>query len=224
MRSIFISENHCRFRYLGTQTDQDAATQTEFPYIKPPRRRARSDNDVSDVSDEELSPPYTKTRTRKGHQVRKQGVSIRRKIKTPIQEESESNMEAAEYQLAPSTSAIGRIRTSIIKELFMEKPRFSSHTLRPTRSAIKREVLRELVETRPTRSAIRKDVLREIADSLVHSEDSGSEDNIYVYKQLSGSSFTSSVTSSDQKRKCHSENDIRQKSSEEHVKVRLGTY
>lgn len=179
---------------------------------------------MSDVSDEEPSPTYTKSRIRRGHQVRKRGVSIRRKMKTPIQEESESNVEAAEYHQAPSTSAIERIRTSIIKELLMEKPRFSSHKLRPTRSAIKREVLRELVETRPTRSAIRKEVLREIADSLVHSEDSGSDDNMYVYKQLSEGSFTSPVTSSDQKKKYHSENDLRQKSSEEHVKVRSGTY
>lgn len=152
-------------------------------------------------------------------------MSIRRKIKTPIQEESESNLEAAEYQQAPSKSAIERIRTSIINELLTEKPRFSSYKLRPTRSAIKREVLRELVETRPTKSAIRKEVLREIADSLVHSEDSGSEDNIYIYKQLSEDSLdnltspSDRVTSSDQRKKYHSETDLTQKFSGEQAKV-----
>lgn len=70
----------------GTQTDQDAGTQTEPQYLRPPRREVRSDHDQSDYSDEDDEIAIIKARAkrrngRKGH--------IRRKIKTPIQEEVE---------------------------------------------------------------------------------------------------------------------------------------
>lgn len=95
---------------IATQTDCEAGTQTDFGSGKPMRRRARSENDDSMSEDEfeyiRYSPPNSpegvywikrkkhkkKTRYRTSSKPRKRVVmveEIKRKIRTPIKEESE---------------------------------------------------------------------------------------------------------------------------------------
>ncbi|PSN44130.1 hypothetical protein C0J52_13840 [Blattella germanica] len=119
---------------MATQTDVDSSTQTEPMHLmRPPRRRARSDNDDSYTEEEEkdsakvdgdlirlssIGDPENGVWVRKQRSKRKRnsfhrgelrlkrpggkvGLSLpgrRHKIKTPIMEETESALEAAERQ------------------------------------------------------------------------------------------------------------------------------
>ncbi|KAB0802799.1 hypothetical protein PPYR_04985 [Photinus pyralis] len=158
----------------GTQTDRDAFTQTEPRYLRPPRRLIRSDNDASDGSEDE-SYGTRKRRTSTYATVRKKdGPPFKRKIRTPIQEESESNVETAELQEASNRSDLDRLRLQVIKELLNER---SS-------------------KNRPTRSAIRKEVLKEIAASLMNSDENDSDHEYdgpvgqtHLYRHLSDDSL-----------------------------------
>jgi hypothetical protein len=115
---------------MATQTDVDSSTQTEpFHLMRPPRRRARSDNDDSYTEEEDQESHVTAVSNSLGSALRgfwnkrrrskrkrslfhrgdlrlkrpgwKSGLSVpgkRHKIKTPIMEETESALEAAERQ------------------------------------------------------------------------------------------------------------------------------
>ncbi|KAK5650802.1 hypothetical protein RI129_001831 [Pyrocoelia pectoralis] len=189
----------------GTQTDRDAFTQTEPRYLRPPRRLIRSDNDASDASEDESYVTKNKRTSTYSTVRKKDGPPFKRKIRTPIQEESESNVETSELQEASSSTRgnLDRLRLQVIKELLNER---SS-------------------KNRPTRSAIRKEVLKEIAASLMNSDDNGSDheydrsaSRTNLYRHLSDDSFdkTSYVReegnkqSSQEPQRYHSENDLQQ--------------
>lgn len=187
----------------GTQTDQDAGTQTEPRYLRPSRRRVRSDNDASDISDEEAAYIRAKSRRRYG----KRGVKImtKRQINTPILEESESNVECLDKQQKGTSTDSGKLsfkhtRTSLLRQ---------KKTADETRS-------------RSSRS-LRKEVLREISDSLAQSEDSESEEETYRKRLRRGSveapsddsldDYTPRSFDSYRIHKYHSESDLRNTSS-----------
>ncbi|KAK4881518.1 hypothetical protein RN001_004837 [Aquatica leii] len=140
----------------GTQTDRDAFTQTEPRYLRPPQRLIRSDNDASDVSDDEVL--RSKKRNAKHTSLRRRDANqVKRKIRTPIQEESESNVETTDVNDSSSKRTLEKLRMQVIQELLNQSTSNS----------------------RQTRSAIRKEVLREIAASLVNSEDNLSDSELY---------------------------------------------
>lgn len=189
----------------GTQTDQDACTQTEPRYLRPSRRRVRSDNDASDISDEEAQDIRAKSRRRFGGK----GVKVtRRKINTPILEESESNVESFEKQQKSTSTESGRV------------------AYKQTRTSLLRQ--KKIADDGRSKSSrsLRKEVLREISDSLKHSEDSNSEDEQHNKRRRS---FTDEYISEDslddftprsntildasKLQKYHSESDLRKTSS-----------
>ena len=117
----------------GTQTDHDTGTQTEPLFLRPPRRKTRSDNDASDYSDEE------ENRFKK--RSRKTGRIIRRKINTPIQEESETNLENEKQQGSANENrrlSFGHTKTSLLRKKAIDDKKPKS------RSALRREVLKEI--------------------------------------------------------------------------------
>lgn len=144
----------------GTQTDQDAGTQTEPFFIRPPRRKTRSDNDASDFSDdEEISERLHRRRY-------KRKVEKKRKIKTPILEESESNLD------------------------YVEKPHKSSSrssrlNYNHTKTSLLRQKTADNQRAQISRSAIKREVLREISATLLQSSGSESEEEIVYYKNES---------------------------------------
>lgn len=192
----------------GTQTDQDACTQTEPRYLRPSRRRVRSDNDASDFSDEEANYIRAQSRRRYG----KKGVKVvtRRKINTPILEESESNVESFEKQQKSTSTESGRM------------------SFKQTRtSMLRQKKIADDARSKSSRS-LRKDVLREISDSLVQSEDSNSDDEDYSKRRrksvpgeyISDDSLDEFITprsditlDSFRPQKYHSESDLRKASS-----------
>lgn len=140
----------------GTQTDQDAGTQTEPRYLLPSRRKVRSDNDASDFSDEENV--RVKSRRR-----RRGGKGTRRQINTPILEESESNLENPQQKRDESTEkfkGIKQTRTSLLRQ---KRASGGNNSGKSTSS---------------TSRSLKKEVLREISASLTRaSDDSNSDDN-----------------------------------------------
>lgn len=180
----------------GTQTDHNACTQTEPFFLKPPRRRARSDNDASEASDEDKSVKYRRRKRSRRHR----GTSpIRRKIRTPIQEESESNLEAADRP-PEARYNFGHTKTSLMRKLASENSRSKS-----SRSAIRKEVLREISDSlgRSTRS-----VRSTRSTRSNQSEDSLSEyftdDSLEEF-----SPRTIKTSSSSRPQRYHSESDLR---------------
>lgn len=196
----------------GTQTDHHACTQTEPFFLKPPRRKARSDNDASEASDEEK---YAKYR-RKKRSNRHRGTSpIRRKIRTPIQEESESNLESSDRQHNRTESRynFGHTKTSMLRKMASDGNR-----------------------SRSSRSAIRKEVLKEISDSLGHSvhsttqsvrstQSNRSDDSLSEYFTEDSleefSPRTIKTSSSSRPQRYHSENDLRIDKTDEVLKKSL---
>lgn len=189
----------------GTQTDQDACTQTEPRYLRPSRRRVRSDNDASDISDEEAKDIRAQSRRRYG----KRGVKVvtRRKINTPILEESESNADIIEKQQKSTSTDSGRI------------------AIKQTRTSLLRQK-KAADETRSKSSrSLHRDVLREISDSLVQSEDSNSDEEYNKRRKsiadeyISDDSLDEFTPRSDitldsfRPQKYHSESDLRKESS-----------
>lgn len=193
----------------GTQTDQDAGTQTEPQYLRPPRRKVRSDNDQSDVSeDDEISIIKARAKRRNGHK------SFRRKIKTPIQEEVE--LEIIEKP---------------IKKAHPEKGTKFKHTktseLRQKRAASETRSS----QSRSSKSGLRKEVLREISASLEHSDDSANEEYYYTKRRESHEVFSddsleisprSDKTTDSSKQRYHSESDLRiiSSPSQPHTQIR----
>lgn len=152
---------------IATQTDCDAGTQTDMVSVKPARRRARSENDDSMSEDEfeyiRYSPPNSpegvywikrkkhkkKTRYRSTSKPRKRVVmveEIKRKIRTPIKEESE------EFNGQSPPRTYFETKTSILRRLKNEKPPHKhghGHSHKSKMSA-----------------GLKKDVLMEISDSF----------------------------------------------------------
>lgn len=159
----------------GTQTDQDQETQTEPLFLRPPRRKVRSDNDASEGSDDEVAIMRARARRRRTHL---------RKIKTPIQEESEID----EKPTKSKTSA---------------KPRVN---IRQTRTS----ELRQKKAATKSRGTIRKEVLREISASLEHSDSlSEEEDKYFSDDSLEEITPRSERTTASTRHKYHSESDLR---------------
>ncbi|RZC32406.1 hypothetical protein BDFB_001792 [Asbolus verrucosus] len=179
----------------GTQTDQDQGTQTEPQYLRPPLRKVRSDNDASEGSDGELTIIRERARRRN---VRRSHL---RKIKTPIQEESE--IEIVEKPVKLKSSA---------------KPRLS---IRHTRTSELRQKKASSRRSKSSRSNIHKEVLREISASLDQTDNSNSgEEDEYEEKQqrnvkyfsedsLEDISPRSEKTTDSSKQRYHSESDLR---------------
>lgn len=112
----------------GTQTDQDAGTQTEAEYLRGPGRKARSDNDASEDEDEELYLIRSRVKMKK----RNDRTGIRRKIRTPILEESDEIHDEKSYK-----QLIKQTKTSELRQ-----KRAAS-----TKSGIEREVLKEISDS-----------------------------------------------------------------------------
>jgi hypothetical protein len=163
----------------GTQTDQDQETQTEPLFLRPPRRKVRSDNDASEGSDDELAVMRARARRRRTHL---------RRIKTPIQEESE--IESVEKPKS-NTSA---------------KPRVE---IKQTRTSELRQKKASAVKSRAN---IRKEVLREISASLDQSD--SEEEKIRRVEYFSEDSLEeisprSEKTTDSSRQRYHSESDLR---------------
>lgn len=162
---------------IATQTDCETGTQTDEPFnARPARRRARSENDDSmSESDYEYirySPPNSpegvywikrkrhkkKSKHRDGIKPRRRVVmveEIKRKIRTPIEEENED-------QKSPVRSS--ETKSSIFKRLKKE-------------GGLKRK------ELSAKSTALKKDVLMEISDSLdEHTSPMGKSKNKQLHK------------------------------------------
>ncbi|XP_018332036.1 cadherin-86C-like [Agrilus planipennis] len=131
----------------GTQTDRNAGTQTEELYIlRPPQRKIYSDNDASDGSEAEEEILLTRLRGRKKKERRRRALEIRRKITTPIREESEEYIEPIEAQgVFRSTD---NLRGRVLKEI----------------------LLNGISRTDVSKLGINKEILTEIFNSLDASE------------------------------------------------------
>lgn len=147
---------------IATQTDCDAGTQTELPATKPERRRARSENDDSMSEDEyeyiRYSPPNSpdgvywikrkkhrkKSRYRAANKPHKRVVmveQIKRKIRTPIKEESEEMLTQS-----PPKSYL-ETRTSILRRM-KNGQKSSSKPEKPARTtALKKDILMEITDS-----------------------------------------------------------------------------
>ncbi|XP_074033312.1 cadherin 86C [Leptinotarsa decemlineata] len=175
----------------GTQTDKNAGTQTEPEYLRPPRRKVRSDNDQSEASDEEDEIAAIKASTRRRHP---QKSHIRRKIKTPIQEEVE--LEITESPKIEKKAKYKQTKTSELRQ-----KRASSET----RSS----------QSRSSKSGLRKEVLEEISASLEQSDESESEERYYQKRDvfsddsLEISPRSEKTSSNSTKQRYHSESDLR---------------
>ncbi|XP_044761456.1 cadherin-86C-like [Coccinella septempunctata] len=128
----------------GTQTDQDAGTQTDPHLFLPPRREVQSNDEQSDGSDEDLVIIREKAKRRNGYRTTR--IRTKRRIRTPIQEESEVDFlddpdDLEEHYVAKNS----RVRSTKAKEMGQERHRDGR-----------------------TQSGIRRDVLKEISDSLRH--------------------------------------------------------
>lgn len=190
----------------GTQTDHNAETQTEAMFFKPPKRRARSDNDASEASDEE-----TGTKGRRRRRIhRHRGTSpIRRKIRTPIQEESESNLENSERQQikAETRYNFGHTKTSLLRKMAAEDSRSKSSRSKSSRSGIRREVLREISDSlRQSARSVQSVQTTRSDESLSESlkgEEYFSEDSLDAF-----SPRTIKTSSSSRPQRYHSETDL----------------
>lgn len=172
----------------GTQTDQDAGTQTEPIFLRPPKRKTRSDNDASDYSDEDED----RQRTRRYYR-RPARISTRRKITTPIQEESETNLDVDKQQRTDHQLKFADTRSSILRKNAADK--------------------------RKSKSALKREVLKEISASLIQSDDSDSEgqfrrgslsdDSLEKYIILKKRILNSSRSYQDKNKKSQSASDLR---------------
>ncbi|KRT79545.1 Cadherin, partial [Oryctes borbonicus] len=173
----------------GTQTDQDAGTQTEPIFLRPPKRKTRSDNDASDYSDEE------EDRQRRRYYRRPGRMSTRRKITTPIQEESETNIDVEKTQRNDPQLSFGHTKTSILRK--------------------------DVAEKRKSKSALKREVLKEISASLLQSDASDSDgqfrraspsdDSLEKFVNLEKRIARSNVNTSksERKKRSHSTSDLR---------------
>ncbi|CAG9769646.1 unnamed protein product [Ceutorhynchus assimilis] len=150
----------------GTQTDQDIGTQTEPQYLRPPRRKVQSDLDVSDDgSDEEIA--IIRARAKRRHRVMKP-----RKIKTPIQEESEDEyrekFEKPYKQKSVDQSVEAKQKTK------STHTSSSEHHQRSDTGSTRRSRSKSTQRSRSksSRNGLKKEVLREISASLNQSEES----------------------------------------------------
>lgn len=135
----------CNSLAIATQTDCEASTQTEtLESAKPSRRRARSENDESDSDDDfeyvRYSPPNSpngvywikKRKSKSNRRGRSRDVkqkrvvmveAVKRKIKTPIQEECEdprSPLKTSEKTKSKKTSSKKPPSASLNKKILVE--------------------------------------------------------------------------------------------------------
>ncbi|KAK9879232.1 hypothetical protein WA026_004082 [Henosepilachna vigintioctopunctata] len=165
----------------GTQTDRDAGTQTDPHFLLPPRRQVQSNDEQSEDSDEDLVIIKEKLKRRNGHKNEK--IRTRRRIKTPIQEESE--VEIIEDSTAETEDTnpkgygqIRQTRTSQLRQNRIKEAR--------TQSGIRREVLREISDSLHRQNSeahinekdIRDDILLNLSNSLNRRQRSRSESRL----------------------------------------------
>lgn len=190
----------------GTQTDHNAQTQTEAMFFKPPKRRVRSDNDASEASDDEAG---TKSRRRRRNHRHRGTSPIRRKIRTPIQEESESNLENAERQQNKTETRynFGHTKTSMLRKMAAEDSRSKSSRSKSSRSGIRKEVLREisdsLAQSARSVQSIQSTRSDESSSESIKGEEYFSEDSLDEF-----SPRTIKTSSSSRPQRYHSENDL----------------
>lgn len=147
---------------IATQTDCEAGTQTDPITTKPRRRRARSENDDSLSEDEyeyiRYSPPNSpegvywikrrktkkKGRNRNGMKPRRHIVvveEIKRKIRTPIKEESEDFPNHT-----PPKGYHAETKTSILRRMKNEQSTHK-HASSNRQAGLKRDVLMEISDS-----------------------------------------------------------------------------
>lgn len=145
---------------IATQTDCEAGTQTDPITTKPQRRRARSENDDSMSEDEyeyiRYSPPNSpegvywikrrkhkkKSRYRMSEKPRKRVVmveEIKRKIRTPIKEESEELITKSPPQNYFET------KTSLLRR--MKNHASNKHGKLPHSAGLKKDILMEISDS-----------------------------------------------------------------------------
>lgn len=170
---------------IGTQTDCNTATQTEPQYLRPPRRQIRSDNDDS-LSDDDFHlyiikqsddtngirwvKKRRKLKRRRFRDMDKKGrrvvAQIRRHIKTPILEESESPLESKDKSKGSKYKKIRILRKVTTEE--MTEP----------------EEEEEEKEGEIKKSSLKKDVLLEISNSLDNKEETKKHHKTEMYYEL----------------------------------------
>lgn len=168
-----------------TQTDHDIGTQIEPQDFYPSQREFQSENEHSDVSDEEIAMVRERARKRNGRK-----SYIQKRIRTPIEEEVE-------------------LRKSYGETSFEEKPMFK-HTKTSELRQKRASSVKKLNETGSSKLGLRKEILQEISESLEHnrrgsnnfdsrgkinkqyssSEDSGHSNNFNKFRYFSESDLT----------------------------------
>ncbi|CAB3248000.1 unnamed protein product [Arctia plantaginis] len=180
---------------MATQTECHIGTQTEPPLLKPTRRKARSDNDSYSEDESEM---VLEDQTKKVSWVKKKKpkkklrhkdprrsmrvYDLKRKIKTPIIEESE---------ISPSLESEKHVKISKTNER-EEYVRNYGDVTKSTVTTSKNETVSstqiKVSDSDRKPSRLRKEVLMEIADSLDEKMDSDvSERRLRLQRQTSES-------------------------------------
>ncbi|GLV43635.1 Cadherin 86C [Carabus blaptoides fortunei] len=155
---------------MATQTDCTTSTQTDPQHLRPPKRQIRSDNDES-LSEEDddfhlyiikqsddangirwMKKRKKLKRRRARDNERRVVAEVRRHIKTPILEESESP-ESFEKQVSSGKKNYYETRTSMLRK-------------KKNEDVLAREAEKKSESDHNRRSPLKRDVLLEISESL----------------------------------------------------------
>lgn len=185
-----------------TQTDHDVGTQIEPGDLQFSSREVQTDNDQSDVSDEEIAIVRERAKKRNGRK-----SHIHRRIRTPIEEEVEFNRRTFETDEKPmfkhtKTSELRQKRASSVKLL---------NELNASKLGLRREVLQEIDESldRPRKSESHLGFPRALLKHNSSSEDSSQSHDMHKLRYYSESDLTllsSRLRPNNIKRELRSEN------------------
>lgn len=190
---------------IATQTDCETGTQTDEPYnIKPERRRARSENDNSSGSDYEYirySPPNSpegvywikrkrhkrKSKHRDAIKPRRRVVmveEIKRKIRTPIEEENED-------QRSPAKS--GDTKSNILRRMRRDRDLMRKETSTALKKDVSLEISDSLDEQVSPRGMSKKKRIHKIHQSRIEyfddRDDPSEDDDPFENENYSGDSL-----------------------------------
>lgn len=187
---------------MATQTDCTTSTQTDPQYLRPPKRQIRSDNDDSLSEDEDdfhlyiikqsddadgirwikKRKKYKRRKAREGD--RRVVASVRRHIRTPILEESESPLEhekqSKKHESSDEKKNYHETRTSVMRRKKNEEAVREQEKRQIEKSLEKSDTSEPSRKTSPSKnessgpsrrtSPLKKDILLEITESLENSE------------------------------------------------------
>lgn len=196
---------------MATQTDCTTSTQTDPQHLRPPKRQIRSDNDESFSEEDDDFHLYIikqsddangirwmkkrkKLKRRRARDNERRVVAeVRRHIKTPILEESESpeSFEKQIKQVSPGKKNYYETRTSVLRkkkneEVISREAEKKSESEHSRRSPLKRDVLLEISES------LERDVQTDSPNKKKHEEpkivyyDSDTDDDAKLYAVKAG--------------------------------------